>query len=75
MAILFDSIKIPNGWSRAYFGQLATYVRDCSADGCYYGNKEQYEKRAKEILEWVEEIEDTLYAEDSNYVFSRRNDK
>ena len=70
MSILFDTINIPDGWSKAYFSQLAGYVRERDRDGYYYGNKEQYEKRHKAILEWIEAIEENLHSS-NDYKFKK----
>ena len=65
MAEVLESLHIPRGWSKSYIHQLAEYVRYRDIAGYYYGNREQFEKRHKEILEWIENYEDEVYGEDA----------
>jgi len=61
MAFLLESLDLPKGWSRAYIEQLASYVNNRDNEGWYYGNKAQFEKRHKEIKEWVNKNADLAY--------------
>lgn len=36
--------------------QLIAYMEDREDKGWYYGNKEQFEKRHKELKEWIEKL-------------------
>lgn len=40
--------------------QLEMYINSYSDCGFYYGNKTQFEKRHKELLEWVQDLQDKL---------------
>jgi len=43
----------------AHLRQLQSYIDSRNEDNCwYYGNKEQFEKRHAELLEWVQEMID-----------------
>ena len=57
MSTTIEALYIPRGWSKAYIHQIAEYIRSRDIDGYYYGNKEQFEKRHKAILEWIEGYE------------------
>ena len=39
---------------QAHIQQLLSYLQDCESNGWYYGNKQQFVKRHKEIKEWLE---------------------
>jgi hypothetical protein len=54
MAHTVDSISI-KGLRKAHLKQLASYIRD--RDGCYYGPREQFEKRHADLLAFADRIE------------------
>lgn len=37
----------------AHWNQLASYIKQAEADGWYYGNRKQFDKRHKELADWV----------------------
>ena len=55
MAHTIDSISI-KGLRKAHLRQLAEYIH--STDGWYYGNKEQFEQRHKDLLRFADMLHD-----------------
>ena len=41
---------------QTHYEQLLFYINESESDGWYYGNKEQFFKRHKELKEWVESL-------------------
>lgn len=62
MATVFDTVNI-RGLRRTHFDQLLSYLTDREDDGWYYGNKKQFEKRHKDLREWLEGIIDQASGE------------
>lgn len=71
MSVVIESLQIPRGWSKSYINQLANYVRKRDEEGYYCGNRKQFEKRHKEILEWLEEYE--AYCDDFSVKFKPKS--
>lgn len=59
MACVIESLGI-NGMKKTEFQQLASYVRWAEERGVYYGNKEQFDKRHKRIVEWMDGVIELL---------------
>jgi len=49
MSTIIDSIPI-DGLRKAHLLQLAEYIYQRDIEGWYYGNREQFEKRHKDLL-------------------------
>jgi len=64
MAIVFDNVSI-TGLRATHFEQLIELLEEREEEGIYYGNKEQYMKRHKEIKAWLSGI--VLTARDSDF--------
>jgi len=62
MATVFESISL-KGLRKAHLQQLFNYIEDRERDEWYYGNKGQFEKRHKELKQWVKEAMDYAYSE------------
>ncbi len=45
---------------QTHYEQLLSYINDAESAGWYYGNKEQFFKRHKELKEWIEKSLKTL---------------
>jgi hypothetical protein len=43
-----------------HFDQLISYAESAECEGWYYGNKDQFQKRHKEILEFLNEQRKSL---------------
>ena len=41
---------------QSHIYQMLSYLKDCEDSGWYYGNKQQFFKRHKEIKEWLENL-------------------
>ena len=50
-----EDIRNP-GLRKTHFDQLLNYIIWCEEDGTYYGRKDYFDKRHKELKEWVEGI-------------------
>jgi len=55
--MIFDYADI-RGMRMSHFKQLLALIEMRDRSGWYYGNREQFEKRHKELKEWVEGIID-----------------
>jgi hypothetical protein len=73
MSIVLETLSIPRGWSKAYIEQLAIYVRQRDIEGYSFGNRKLFEKRHKEILEWIEYYEE--YCDDHSVKFKAKEAK
>ena len=62
MAYKVDSISI-KGLRKAHLRQLAAYIRDRDHSGWYYGPKEQFEQRHKDLLDFADKL---CYIADDN---------
>lgn len=49
MADTVNSISV-RGFRKAHLRQLASYIRERDRDGWYYGPRDQFEKRHKDLL-------------------------
>lgn len=72
MSTAIQSLAIPKGWTKAYISQLATYVRERDREGYCYGNRKQFEKRHKAILEWIEQYEEYCYEPDVVFIKEKK---
>ena len=59
MTLISEALSI-EGMKKTEFQQLASYVRWAEERGVYYGNKEQFEKRHKRIVEWMDGVIELL---------------
>jgi len=59
MAHTVDSIPI-KGLRKPHLRQLVSYIRERDIEGWYYGNKEQFEARHKDLLELAKVLEDIV---------------
>ena len=57
MAHTVDSISIV-GLRRAHLRQLSHYIWARDHDGWYYGNREQFEKRHADLLEFAARLDE-----------------
>lgn len=73
MATIFDSLPL-HGFTRAHISQLRQYVLDRDREGSYYGNREQYEKRHKEILEMLNWAVEYAYSEGVKFPKAIKNE-
>ena len=55
MATVFSDVSI-KGLRKTHFEQLQSYLEWAEHEGCYYGNKEQFDKRHVEIKKWLNDI-------------------
>ena len=55
MAYELDSVSI-KGFRKAHLIQLANYIHARDDDGHYYGNKEQFEDRHKDLLIFADRL-------------------
>ena len=69
MSTVFESISL-KGLRLSHLRQLASYIehRDMH-DQWYYGNRMQFEKRHKELLNWIQSA--VAYAESPDVVFPK----
>lgn len=49
-----------HGLRHTHFQQLMAYLDHCEEEGWYYGQKEYFEKRHKELRLWLEDILNNL---------------
>lgn len=52
---VIDSISI-EGLRRAHFTQLYSYLEARDREEWYYGNRDQFERRHRELLDWIEGV-------------------
>ena len=52
MATIFESLSL-NGLRKSHLEQLLSYIENRDREKWYYGNKDQFEKRHQEILNWI----------------------
>ncbi|KKM80354.1 hypothetical protein LCGC14_1340720 [marine sediment metagenome] len=62
MATVFDEVSI-KGLRVTHFYQLLSYMKDRDEAGWYYGNREQFEQRHKDLQKWLEGIIDYASSE------------
>lgn len=53
MATVFEAISL-NGLRLSHLRQLASYVHNRDDNGWYYGNKDQFEKRHTDLVNWID---------------------
>jgi len=63
MTVKFNRVDI-TGLRATHFEQLRDYVEHRERTNYYYGNREQYEKRHKELKVWLAQI--IIKAKDTN---------
>ncbi len=68
MSTVFESLSL-KGLRKAHLEQLLCYINYRQNDGCYYGNKEQYEKKEMELKKWIRDA--IVYAENPNVKFPK----
>jgi len=54
MATVFESLSL-KGIRPAHLSQLYSYIKTIENDGWYSGNRKQFNKRHKELKEWIED--------------------
>jgi len=69
VAHLIDALPI-DGFRRTHLRQLAGYIRQRDADGYYYGNRDQFEARHRDLLEFADMLEGV--AEDPDARFPKK---
>ena len=69
MAIIFDEVSI-KGLRITHFAQLLAYLEERERDEWYIGNRDQFEKRHKELKEWLNGIID--YASHNGVVIPKK---
>lgn len=69
MATIVDRLPI-NGMRKTHLKQLAYYIRKRNREGWYYGRRDQFNKRHKDLLEFAKLLE-TIVA-DNNIKISQK---
>ncbi len=69
MATVFSEVDI-KGMRKTHFDQLLMYIMERDREEWYYGNKEQFEKRHRDLMQWVEGI--LLCLENNDYIIPRK---
>jgi len=69
MATTLSEVSI-EGMRLVHFEQLLNYIKDAEASGVYWGNKHHFNKRHRELEEWVEQI--IKLADHPDYVIPKR---
>lgn len=72
MANQLDEVNI-RGLRATHFEQIAWYIHNAENEGCYYGNKAQYEKRQREIKQWIANL--ISMARDENNIIPKTEAK
>lgn len=62
MATVFEEISL-KGLRKAHLQQLVHNIEICNRVGIYYGHKQQYLKRQRELLKWAKDAMDYAYSE------------
>ena len=69
MATVFDEVNI-KGLRITHFNQLLSYMNSRDEEGCYYGDKKQFEQRHKDLQKWIKGIID--YASSEGVVIPKK---
>ena len=69
MSTVFDSVNI-TGMRKTHFEQLYEYLIERERDEWYYGRKDLFEKRHKELKEWLSDI--INYIENGHVVIPKK---
>ncbi len=69
MATVFSEVDI-KGMRKTHFNQLLIYIIERDKTEWYYGNKKQFEKRHKDLMQWVKGI--LLCLENNDYIIPRK---
>ena len=62
MAEMFDRMEL-TGLRKAHLQQLLSYVEEREREGWYIGNREQFEKRHRELKDWLRTAVEYAYSE------------
>ena len=63
MSVIVDSISI-KGLRKTHLSQLVNYIHNRDREGWYYGNREQFEARHRDLLELASRLEEIVNSDD-----------
>ncbi len=69
MTTVFNEVDIKR-LRKTHFDQLLSYIMERDRDGWYYGNKDQFEKRHRDLMQWVKGI--LLHINNNNVVIPKK---